>query len=599
MGDWLDLSRETERYVVFGLLAVVLGLFIWGRWRYDLVATFALLVVGVLEIVPPGQLFSGFGHPAVITVGAVLVISRGLINSGAVELLASRLSILGTRPLMHMVGLMALVVVLSGFINNIGALALLMPVAIKMARDGGYSPSLLLMPLAFGSLLGGMTTLIGTPPNIVVATYSAQGERDGFGMFDFTPVGAGIAIAGLAFMATIGWRLVPQRAPASGEDAIFEAGRYTAELRVAEGTPAVGLSLLKFERTVENDVLVAGLIRGDDRMLIPSVFETLKAGDVLLVEADSAALEELVKSLGVELQGRGPEQASQLSSGDVHILEGVVLPRSMLESRSATSINLRLRFGLNLLGVSRRGTRLRQRLAGIRLQAGDVLLMQGPRESMNETLTTIGVAPIATREWDVAKRPRLLMAVALFAIGILCTAFGVLEVQVALSSVAFLMIILGVVSLGDAYEAVDWPIIALLGAMIPVGGALETTGGATMIADGLFEVGGDLPPALSIAVLLIVTMFLSDLVNNAAAAVLMSPIALRLAHSLDASYEPFLMAVAVGASCAFLTPIGHQSNTLVMGPGGYRFGDYWRAGAPLQLVILAVGLPLILVTWPP
>ncbi len=599
MSEWLDLSREAERTAVFVVLAIALVLFIYGRWRYDLVAVFALLIIAVLEIVPAGQVFGGFGHPAVITVGAVLVISRGLINSGAVELLVSRLSILGDRPVAHLVGLTALVVILSGFINNIGALALLMPVAIKMSRDGGYSPSLLLMPLAFGSLLGGMMTMIGTPPNVVVATVSFENGRDGFGMFDFLPVGAGIALAGLAFIALGGWRLVPQRTSSDGAEGFFDTDGFVAELEVVDDSAAVGLPILRFEQSIDDDVLVAGLFRGDERVLVPSAFEVLRPGDVLLVEADSSALEELVKSLGVVLHGRGGEQAEQLTSNDIQLLEAVVLPRSILESKSATSINLRWRYGLNLLAVARRGARLRQRLGDMRLQAGDVLLLQGQRNSMHETLTMLGAAPIATREWNIEKRPRLILAVALFASGIALTALGVLPVQIALAAAAFFMIIAGIVNVRDAYESIDWPILVLLGAMIPVGGALETTGGAAIIADGLYEVGGGLPPAASIAALLIVTMFLSDLVNNAAAAVLMAPIALRLSTALDAAAEPFLMAVAVGASCAFLTPIGHQSNTLVMGPGGYKFSDYWRLGAPLQVVIIASGLPLILLVWPP
>lgn len=573
-------------------------LFAVGRWRYDVVAVIALLTVTLAGIVPGQDAFLGFGHPAVVTVGAVLVLSRGLMNSGAVDFVASKLSYLGDRPLVQLAGLTVLVTALSAFMNNVGALALLMPVAIRMAQGSGYSPSLLLMPLAFGSLLGGLTTLIGTPPNIIVATFRQQNDDNAFAMFDFAPVGAAVAVAGVAFIVLLGWRLVPRRTTSSSVEEMFDISGYAAEVIVPADSPAIGMTVREFEAVPDGDVVVAGLVRGERRLLVPSAFEVLREGDVLLIETDSSTLEALVNELSLSLSD-DDETASRLSSEDVRLIEAVILPRSILENRSAVSLSLRARYGVNLLAVSRRGSRLRDRLGRIQLTAGDVILLQGDRDRLPEIVEMLGCAPIAAREWHVGRARRLLLSVGLFGAALALTAVGILEVQVALATAAMLMVLLGILNLREAYDAIDWPILALLGAMIPVGVALETTGGADFIADQVLIVGEGVPIWVSILIVLVATMLLSDVVNNAAAAVVMAPIGLRLADQLGASADPFLMAVAIGASCAFLTPIGHQSNTLVMGPGGYRFGDYWRLGLPVELLVVAVGLPLILLVWPP
>jgi di/tricarboxylate transporter len=590
----------TEQSLVFLILAVTLVLFVWGRWRYDVVAMFALLAVSLANLVPHESAFSGFGHPAVITVAAVLVISRGLQNAGVVDFIAKLLLRVGNRPTVQVATLTLTVGLCSAFMNNVGALALLMPVAIGMARRCGRSPAYLLMPIAFASLLGGMTTLIGTPPNIIVSTFRAGDAAEPFGMFDYSPVGLGIMLAGLMLIALFGWRLIPDRVPAQSADDLFKIEEYLTEVRVPQDSKVVNkpLHYLHSEVAKDIDMTVLGLVRDDTRRFIPSSYEVLKPEDILIVEADTEQLKSLLDAAGLELAESHEAVEGMLKSDKMTVLEAVVRNDSLLRGKSVIDYDLRRRDKANLLALARKGKRLTQRIGKIRLQLGDILLLQVPSDSTSELLDKLGLLPLAERKLRFDRPPRLVLATALFAAGIASTATGFLPAQLAFALVAVAMLVSGLLSMRDAYEAVDWPVIVLLGAMIPVGMALETTGGASLIADGILRVGQTAPQWATVGLLLVGAMFLSDIVNNAAAAVLLCPIALRLADGMQVSADPMLMSVAIGASCAFLTPIGHQSNTLVMEPGGYRFGDYWRLGLPLEMVVFAVGLPLILWIWP-
>jgi di/tricarboxylate transporter len=548
-------------------------------------------------VVPADKAFAGFGHAAVVAVAGVLVVSRGLRNSGAVDTIASLLGWVDHRPTLQVAALTSLVAFCSAFMNNVGALALLMPVAIQIARRGGHSPSLVLMPLAFGSLLGGMTTLIGTPPNIIIATVRAQAVGEPFRMFDFTPVGAGVAVAGVLFLSLAGWRLTPKRQGQASREELFHINEYTSEVRVPEGSKLVDNPLREVEAAVEGDVIVAGLIRNERRMPAPSMFEVVRPGDVLVIEANPKELKAVMDAGGLELVGSEPGEKA-LGSEKVSLAEAVVLPSSIIEGQTPRSLDLRWRYGVNLLAVARQGSRVRDRLGDVRFTAGDVVLLQGDTERLRATMTTLGCLPLAQRDLQLGKPRRVLLAVGIFTAALAAAGLGLLPVQVAFVTAAALMVLARLLSVREVYDSIDWPVIILLGAMLPVGQALETTGGARLIADQILRAAGHIPPWATLALLLVGTMFLSDLVNNAAAAVLMAPIAIHVAQGVAASPDPFLMAVAIGASCAFLTPIGHQSNTLVMGPGGYRFGDYWRMGLLLEAIIAAVSIPLLLWFWP-
>lgn len=606
-----------DQLIVFGVLAATLVLFIWNRWRYDLVALGALLACALSGVVPAGEVFAGLAHPAVISVAAVLVLSRGLLNAGVVDSVARRLMQVGERPWAQVAALTGIVALSSGFMNNVGALALFMPVAIWMSRQGGRSPSYLLMPLAFGSLLGGMLTLIGTPPNLIIAGYRAEAGEAPFGMFDFLPVGAAVTLAGVVFIALLGWRLVPRRQEQEGNGDLFEISAYLTEVRVPEGCKYAGRTLHALINAVrdEADVQVIALIRGEERQRMPSTYEVLREADILLVEADSDSLKALLDVTGVELaadsdgqkdkpddepaaeQGQGEKKAKD-RHGELTLAEAIVTPGSMLVGTTASGLDLRERHGVNVLAVARQGQRLRQRLGQIRFAAGDILLVQARENALQASLSGLGCLPLASRGLSITTPRNVLLASAIFALTLSVIALGLLPAAVALVTGALVMILVGLIPLGRIYESIDMPVIVLVAAMLPVGEALETTGGSQLIADALLGLGQSLPAAATLALLMVAVMLISNVVNNAAAAVLAAPVAISLARGLEASVDPFLMAVAIGASCAFLTPIGHQSNTLVMAPGGYRFGDYWRLGLPLSILVVLCAVPAILWVWP-
>lgn len=588
---------NADQLFVFVTLGACLVLFMGGWVRYDVVAVSALLAVTIFGIVPAREAFMGFGHPAVITVAAVLVLSRGLRNSGLVDAVAAPLLKVGDRPLAERLGLTGISAVCSAFMNNVGALAVLMPVAIQMSRKSGRSASTLLMPLAFASLLGGLVTLIGTPPNIIVATFRARDSQP-FGMFDFLPVGGPVAIAGVLFISFIGWRLIPKRHSAAPPEELFNIEDYITELRVTEGSKLVDGYVKDLDELSQSGAMAVGLIRNGRCISVPSPYERLREGDVLLVEADHDAIESLIRKGGMKLVTDDDSGERLLKSSDVRTAEMIVGTDSALVGRTARQMNLRWGLGMNVLAVARYGRSAHTRLGEIRFQPGDILLLQGSEASIGQSAGELGLLPLAARGLRIGKPRKMLLTSGLFIASIVAAATGMLPIHLAFMAAVVLVVITGQVSLRELYESVDWSVIVLLAAMIPIGSAMETTGGSQWIADGLLAATQSAAPWIALTAVLLVTMFLSDLMNNAATAVLMCPIAARLADGLGASADPFLMAVAVGASCAFLTPIGHQSNTLVMVPGGYRFGDYWRLGLPLELVIAAVAVPLLVIAWP-
>jgi di/tricarboxylate transporter len=589
-----------DQVVVFAILSATLVLFVWGRWRYDLVAVAALLLVFIAGLVPAEQVFMGFGHPAVVTVAAVLVLSRGLLNAGVVDSLSRSLARVGPRPMLQVATLTGIVVLCSGFMNNVGALALLMPVAIWMSRQSGRSPSLLLMPLAFGSLIGGLITLIGTPPNIIIALFRAETGAPAFGMFDFTPVGLGVAAAGLIFISLIGWRLTPQREGQSAPDELFEIDDYLSEVIVPEGAKIVGKTIFHLTSAMEKETeaTVVGLIRGERHVAAPGWYEVIQAGDILMVEATPEDLKALIDGMGLALAECKGDCREILGSEEIRLMEAVITADSPLPGTTAASLHLRRNFGVNLLAIARRGRRLERRLSETLFFIGDILLLQGSEEALQTTLRTFKCLPLAERGLRIGQPRQVFLALGIFGGAMALSALNLLPVQVAFIAAAVIMVAAGLVPLGDIYESIDWPIIVLLGAMFPLGHALESTGGARLIAAQLLLLSGHFPPMATLAVLLVGTMLLSNVVNNAAAAVLMAPIAITLARGMAVSVDPLLMAVAVGSSCAFMTPVGHQSNALVMAPGGYRFGDYWRLGLPLSVLVTVVAVPLILYFWP-
>jgi di/tricarboxylate transporter len=589
---------STEHFILFGLLLGVFGFLLWGRVRYDLVAFAALILALILGAVPVDAAFSGFGHPATVIIALVLIVSRGLFNSGVVEAIA-RVCVSGIKGIGTHIGLMSGVGgLLSAVMNNVAALSLLMPVDIEAARKGERSPSLTLMPLSFATILGGMVTLIGTPPNIVVATVRQEALGDPFRMFDFAPVGIVVAVVGVLFVALIGWRLLPSgRQKENPAVALADMAGYVFETSVTENSKLVGAPLYEaFPLAEEHDVVITGLVRNHVRLPGSARRETVREGDILVLEGAAESIEQFV---GAARLGSGdPDKQVELLGESMAIAEAVVPVGARIAGRSATDIRLAYRHGVMLLGISRRGRSFRERVRKLQILPGDILLLYGAEDRLEHAIQWLGCLALANRGLTVLQRQKAGLAIGAFVLAILAASFGWVYLSVALGAVVVVYVVFGLVKPTEVYESVEWPVIVLLGSLIPIGSALESSGGTALIAQWILSATEGLAPVMVLAILMIVTMCLSDVLNNVATALIAAPIGLEVAERLSLNPDPFLMAVAVAASCAFLTPIGHKNNTIVMGPGGYRFGDYWRMGLPLEILVVAVSLPAILYFWP-
>lgn len=590
----------SDQTLLFALLVAVFAMLIWGRVRYDLVAFAALIIAVVLGVVPVDNAFDGFGHPATVIIALVLIVSRALSNSGVVDLIARFVSKLSSSLFTHVSVMSAVAALLSAVMNNVAALALLMPVDINTAKKAGRSPALTLMPLSFASILGGMITLIGTPPNIIVAAFREDALGAPYGMFDFAPVGIACALAGVVYVSLVGWRLIPKgRREADTSKELFDLGDYIAEVKVGEGSKTIGKQVRELDELSESHgVAIIGLIRGGRRMPGGARRIEIGEGDTLVIEADAKAIDAFAGDAGLEYEAKTESDDDEDLPGELKLVEAVVRPGARIEGRNARSMHLLDHYGVTLLGVSREGTRFRQQIRSLKLSAGDVLLLLGPEERVNDIVEWIGALPLASRELELAQRKKAGLTVGIFAAAIAAASTGLIYLPIALAAACVLFVAFGVVRKSQVYDSVEWPVIVLLGSMIPLGTALEQSGGTELLAELLVDSAGSYGPVTVLAIFMITTMTLSDVLNNTATTIIAAPVGVSIARALEVSADPFLMAVAVAASCAFLTPIGHKNNTLILGPGGYRFGDYWRMGLPLEVLIVAVGVPTILWVWP-
>ena len=588
----------SDQTILFCLLGVVFGLLVWGRIRYDLVAFGALTVAIVLGVVPQEEAFAGFGHHATVIIALVLIVSRGLFNSGAIELIARHVIHGGRSLFLHISVMSGVAAVLSAVMNNVAALALLMPLDMQAAKKAKRSASLSLMPLSFASILGGMITLIGTPPNIIIASFREQAVGESFGMFDFAPVGAVTALVGVIFIAVIGWRLIPV---ASNEDDLNDKPLphedYVAEVRVAENSNMIGRRVRDLDHEAdEADVAIIGLVRNGKRLPGRARAEEIRLGDFIVIEANAEHIDAFVGAFKLEYVGS--EKYDGQAAEGMALVEAVVPENARIEGRSALSLRLLYRHGVTLLGVSRKGKTFRERVRKLDTRAGDVLLLLGPAERLDDIVTWLGCLPLQERDLQIVQRNKAWIAVASFALAITAATSGIIHLPEALALVCIVMVGFNIVPLKEIYTSIEWPVIVLLGSMIPIGSALEASGGTALIAQQIIDFAEGYGPVIVLTLLMIVTMTLSDVLNNTATTIIAAPIAIDIANRLSVNPDPFLMAVAVAASCAFLTPIGHKNNTLVMGPGGYRFGDYWRMGLPLEVIVVVVSIPMILIVWP-
>jgi di/tricarboxylate transporter len=588
----------TEQGFLFALFGAVFILLIWGRIRYDLVAFGALMIAVVAGYVKPDDAFSGFGHPAVVIIALVLIVSRGLLNSGAVEMI-SGVVLSSDRPLPLHIGIMSVVGAgLSAIINNVAALALLMSLDIEAAEKAKRAVALSLMPLSFATILGGMITLIGTPPNIVIAQYRERALGESYGMFDFAPVGLTVATVGILFVALIGWRLIPKRERAGNIHSESDAGLFVAEAQVPEKSTSIGQRVKElYPLAAEHDITVLGLVRRGKRLAGFAGYEEIRKGDHLVLEGNPKSIEAFLGGAQLDFAGKEKHEIG-LTSSSLNLIEVIVPEGSRINGRCSHDLKLLTRHGITLLGVSREGKRFRDRVRKLIIKSGDVLLLLGPEERLAEITNWLGVLPLADKKHAVIQRKKALLTIGLFLGAIALSVAGLVYLPIALAGCVIAFAAFKIVSGREVYESVEWKVIVLLASLIPLGLALEKSGGTKLIAELIVAQTEGWPHWAILTVLIMVTMTLSDFLNNVATALIAAPIGLDVANAIGAAPDPFLMGVAVAASCAFLTPIGHKNNTIIMGPGGYRFGDYWRMGLPLEILVVVVSVPSILFFWP-
>jgi len=585
-----------EQSLAFAVLIGSVALMIWGRVRYDLAAMLGLLVGVAVGIVPMKEAFSGFSDEIVIIIASALVVSAAIERTGVVEALVRPLGRYMQTTGAQIAILGGAVTALSAFIKNIGALAIFMPIAMQFSKRNKTPVSRLLMPLSFGSLLGGLMTLIGTSPNIIVARMRENILGAPFGMFDFMPVGLGLALAGVAFL-TVGWRLLPSERHGRRSEA-FELENFTTEAVVPASSPLAEKSVSDLENLADEAVTVIGLIRENWRRYVPAGHWMLRADDVLVLEGEPNELKKLVDKAKLELVGRKDISPEQVKADEIGVVEAVVQEGSSLVGASAEQLRLRQHYRVNLLAIRRAGRGIAQRLRRVRFRPGDVIVLQGALEDMPQTLADLGCLPLAPRNIRLGERRRAALSIPILAIAMGLVAFQVVPVSIAFFGAATLIVLAGALTLRETYDSIQWPIIVLIAALLPLSEAVQRTGGSDVIAGALATLAAGLPPIGALAMTIIVAMAVTPFLNNAATVLVTAPVAVGLARKLGLSPDPFLMAVAIGAACDFLTPIGHQCNTLVMGPGGYRFGDYWRLGLPLSIIVVVVGSILTALVWP-
>jgi di/tricarboxylate transporter len=585
-------------------LVGMMALFIWGRFRYDVTAIVALLAALLLGIVAPADAFKGFSDDIVVIVGSALVISAAVQRSGVVERALRRIGRRVTRVRSQLLVLAGSVGVASALVKNIGALAMLMPASFQMAKKNDASPSVFLMPMSFAALLGGLMTLVGTSPNIIVSRAREQMTGEPFGMFDYTPVGFCLFVVGLVYLR-FAYRLIPRdRRAASTMGEALDITGYVTEVVLPAGSPAVGETVQAFLDRHEGEVTITQMLRAGMRSA-PQPETDLREDDTLILGGQPDALERVIAGDRLVYEGEEREKSQERrdkeqggSPGEVGVIEAVVNVGSRLEGQTAGRLNLQRMFGVNLIAISRRGERLSRRLANTALRAGDVVVLQGTLDTMPDRLRELGCLPLAERDLRLGSKRATWLPISILAVAMVLTAMGWVPVAVAFFAAAGMVMATGAISPREAYDNVEWPILIMLGALIPVSDSLRTTGTSDVIATGLAQFATTLPAWGAVALILAAAMAVTPFLNNAATVLVMAPIAAQFAGDLGYRPEAFLMATAVGAGCDFLTPIGHQCNTLVLGPGGYRFGDYARLGAPLSVLVLLLGTPLILFFWP-
>ncbi len=580
------------------LITLSMTLFVWGRWRFDYVAFLTLMAAVMIGLIPPEKAFSGFSHPAVITVAAIMVLSYSISASGVIDNIIAHISPKTSNKNIQLTLLCLTVGLLSGFMNNTGALALLIPVAMRTSSDKRISPSILLMPLAFTASLGGMLTLIGTPPNLIISSVRETYLGHPYHLFDFTPVGSIVALMSVIFIVLLGWRLLPNRAKISkGGNDLFEIHNYVTEVRIPLGSLYAGKTKRALKELVSAEFTLLGIIRKHKKKLIIRDEQTILENDILIIEATHQELQTLQERGSLELVHHKVSR-SDVQSGDVELAELVIGPDSKLIGRTFDQSRVRYRFNINLLALSHYGKTIAQRIKHTKLRMGDIILLMGHKENLGEATQSLNLLPLRERGVHIVSKYHTYVPILCFLCALIAIACCHVPVSIGFCLAILVLIATNTLPMRHIYGSLDWPVLMLLAAMIPVGQALETSGTTHIIADFLLRYGAGFSPIFLLFGIMTLTMVISAVLNNATTTVIMAPIAVTIAQALHVNIDPFLMAVCLGASCSFLTPIGHPNNVLVMGPGRYQFGDYFRLGIPLTIFVISISIPAILNFWP-
>ena len=586
----------TDQILIVGLLIFMVGLFIWGRWRYDAISLVILSLFVVLGFVEPSQAFTGFSHPAVITVALVLLISKGLERSGFISIIGRQLQNYANSEVQFMISITFFAAILSSFMNNIGAMAMLLPITLGICQKMNWNPSKYLIPLSFASILGGMNTKIGTPPNIIISEFRKDFSNEDFSFFDFSFAGIPVSILGILFIAFIGWRLIQLRPINSKDNPLIELGDYLVEMVVTKNSKLIDKRALDFRQDLDTDTALMGQIDEQGKKIEIHGNQKLFEGQILILKINPDMVADIQQEFGLDIDSEN----DLTTLDDLGGIEAIIIPKSRLIGRKYQYFKRLVGREFSLLGLWRRGLKFRFRLSNEIFKVGDVLLIanRGEKRNISEKLELAGLMPLWQREFDVARdSKKILLAFFLFLICLFLVIFNYLPI-----AISFLLCVIGFVSskllTGEGvYRHIDWPVVILLAAMIPIGNTLINYGITDLVSSNLATLSSSFNYVWMVIFIMIITMFLSDVINNAATAVIMAPIAVSLADKINQPIEPFLMSVAIGASCAFLSPIGHQCNTLVMGPGNYKFGDYWKVGLPLEILIILISVPAIMIYW--
>jgi len=585
--------------VILAVLAAAIALFASGKLPSDLVALLTMVVLLLLGHVSPEQAIAGFSNTATITVGAMFILSAGLFRSGAVNFLGTWITRLGRRSLwIALVLLMVGIGAISAFMNNTAAVAIFLPISVAAAKSLKVPPARLLMPLSFAGMFGGVCTLIGTSTNLLVSTIAEQNGLAPIGMFELSPLGLIFFGVGVVYMVLVGVRLIPDRGGDAALDERYGMGDYLVEVVVEKSARSVGKTIADSPLVLETGVMVLDIIRRGERFSMPRSNMLIHEGDVLRLRGDVEMLTKVQEREGIRLRPHDRWEIRHLDDGPTQQVEVVVAPGAQLDGRTLRQVRFAALYGSMVLAIRQREQLRHGELEDTVLRAGDALLVEVPLERLAALRRSKDFVLVAELEVPTFRRERIIPAVLIIAGVVATAALGLIPILVGALVGAVLMIVTRCLTLDEAYEAVDWPVIFLLAGILTLGVAMENVGAAAFLAEGLLLATGGFGPFALVAAFYLLTSLLTATMSNNATAVLLAPVAIATAGTLGIDPRPLLMTVAFAASASFMTPMGYQTNLMILGPGNLKFIDFVKVGGPLSFLFWILATLLIPVFWP-